>query len=78
MATKKRIYAVDNNFDNDIPQLVRATSKAQAIAHVTRNVYSATVASQEIIVACLNDGGEVADAVDDEPAIPEKKVGGDE
>jgi hypothetical protein len=56
-----RIYLVTNR-NNDVQQLVRANSQAQAIRHVVKNDYSATVAAQESIVSLLGAGQKVLDA----------------
>jgi hypothetical protein len=78
MATKKRIYAVTNTAtpdeDGNCPtRLVRATTKSQALSYAARQDYVASVASQEMLVACLTDGVEVEDAGDEEATdgIPE-------
>jgi hypothetical protein len=78
MATKKRIYAVTNTAtpdeDGNCPtRLVRAATKSQALSYVARQDYIASVASQEMLVACLTDGIEVEDAGDEEATdgIPE-------
>ena len=78
MATKKRIYAVTNTAtpdeDGNCPtRLVRATTKSQALSYAARQDYIASVASQEMLVACLTDGIEVEDAGDEEATdgVPE-------
>jgi hypothetical protein len=78
MATKKRIYAVTNTAtpdeDGNCPtRLVRATTKSQALSYAARQDYVASVASQEMLVACLTDGIEVEDAGDEDATdgIPE-------
>jgi hypothetical protein len=78
MATKKRIYAVTNTAtpdeDGNCPtRLVRATTKSQALSYAARQDYVASVASQEMLVACLTDGIEVEDAGDEEATdgVPE-------
>ena len=61
-----RIYAVTHIAGGQ--WLVRAASQAQAIRHVTREQYAASVAGQETIVEALMRGDKVLDAtVDDEP-----------
>jgi hypothetical protein len=70
MAAKKRIYAVSlvaAPDDNGLcpTRLVRATNKSQAISYVAKTDYVANVASQETLVACINDGVDVEDAVED-------------
>ena len=59
--TPTRIYAV-HDAGLDTTHLVRATSPATAIRHVTRKQYTAEVATQERIVAALTAGGTVLDA----------------
>jgi len=79
VATKKRIYAVTNTStpddDGKCPtRLVRATNKSQAVSYASRQDYVASVASQEMLVACLTDGIEVEDAGGEQEAedgIPE-------
>jgi hypothetical protein len=58
--SKTRIYAVRDN-DTEDKYLVRASSAAQAIAHVTTR-FAAGVASQETLVQWLDDGIEVETA----------------
>lgn len=45
-----RVYRVEGG---DKPRLVQATSQAQAIGHVVRNQYSATVATQADLIDLL-------------------------
>lgn len=76
MAAKKRIYAVSlvaaPDDDGKCPtKLIRATNKAQAMSYVARQDYVASVASQEMLVACLSDGVEVEDANDETVAADE-------
>jgi len=47
-----RIYLVTNR-NNDVQQLVRANSQAQAIRHVARSTFGAAVAAQESLVGLL-------------------------
>lgn len=64
--TPTRIYLV--NVDDHGRHLVRAVSKAAALAHVMRAIASVGVASQEQLIECLGAGisveaaGEVAAA----------------
>lgn len=53
--TKTRIYAVTDNVGNTT--LVRATSAAQAIHHVTRPRFTAAVASQDQLVEAIGARG---------------------
>ncbi|WP_408953017.1 hypothetical protein [Lysobacter sp. Hz 25] len=64
-----RIYAVtDKHAEPDAdgtpaaPSLVRASTKAQAVTAVVRDRYSASVASQEQLVAALAKGVKVITA----------------
>lgn len=61
--TPSRIYAVTNTSSGAVG-LVRATSPAQAVRHVTRTLYTAEVASQEALVTALGDGVSVVDATE--------------
>lgn len=62
-ANQKRIYFVSLG---ETQGMVRAASKAQAIAHAMRGLI-AEVATQEQIVGWLSDGGRIEDAPDPEP-----------
>lgn len=59
--TPTRIYAVHDT-GMDTTHLVRATTPAAAVRHVTRKQYTAEVATQERIVSTLTAGGTVLDA----------------
>lgn len=50
--TANRIYLVSGG---DKPRLVQASSQAQAIGHVVRSQYKASVATQREIVAFMQD-----------------------
>jgi len=52
--TATRIYVVTDSDNTDEKYLVRAASRAQAIAHVSRR-FGAEVASQEQLVRLLDD-----------------------
>lgn len=54
MTTPTRIYLV--NVDDHGRHLVRAVSKAAALAHVMRSIAQVGVASQEQLVQCLSEG----------------------
>lgn len=56
-----RIYAVTNRSTSSLT-LVRATSGSQAVRRVARGLFDVAVASQETIVAALQDGAKVVDA----------------
>lgn len=56
-----RIYQVVNKATG-ATHLVRATSRAQAIGHVSRNAFTVKVADQETLVAGLIGGVELEDA----------------
>lgn len=64
-----RIYAVA---DGDQTTLVRAISRAQAVAHIARSRFSVRVASQEDIVGLVSAGA----TVDDATAVPQPSPGG--
>lgn len=58
-----RIYKVtDTQADPPATVLVRATSQAQAVAHVARNRYAAAVAKPDDVVKVMEAGGKVHDA----------------
>jgi hypothetical protein len=59
--TAKRIYLVSGG---ERPRMVNASSQAQAIGHVVRKAYQATVATQRQIVDFMmdNDLAEVEEA----------------
>lgn len=59
--SKTRIYVV-HDADLDQASLVRAISASQAITHVTKPRFSASVASQDQLVKLLGEGVEVKDA----------------
>lgn len=62
MSAKKadtRIYAVA---DSSEIFLVRATSQAQALRHVTRSLFTVKVASQDDIIEALGNGATVETA----------------
>ena len=74
MTRKRPIFAIKN--EGVIVGLVRASSGAQALRHHVAGQYSASVATQDDLVAAL-PGIEVADAgrsaepePDDDPPIP--------
>jgi hypothetical protein len=54
MAAQKRIYSVAS--DVGIFELVKAATRAQALAHVTRKRFVVQVATQDALVAALQDG----------------------
>jgi len=58
-----RIYYVSGA---DKPRLVRASSQAQAINHVVRNQYTASVATQINLVELLGKGVVVETASEEE------------
>jgi hypothetical protein len=67
MATKTRIYAVTDTSapddDGNCPiNLVRASTKAQAVNHIAASRLHACVASQELLVSVLAGGATVEDA----------------
>jgi len=55
--SQTRIYAVTDG-DTDEKYLVRASTTAQAIAHVSKR-FAATVATQEQLVTLLDEGIDV-------------------
>jgi hypothetical protein len=69
MAQAKRIYAVTNG-DGQVVALVNAVHPAQAVGVVIRGKYSAKVAGQQLLMACVRDGMEVVE-VGEEPAAAE-------
>lgn len=73
MATKQRIYAVirEEDLGKTETKLVRATTKAQALAHVARGEFSVGVATQDQIVEAMTAGVSVQDAKEAEDGIPE-------
>lgn len=62
MAAAKRIYVVT---DGTTVNLVRATVKSQAVAHVVKSKYKATVATQDELVKHVADGIGVESAGED-------------
>lgn len=58
----QRIYLVSNGKD---ARLVRASNQAQAVRHVVRNTFTASVASQDELVDALGKGIKVEDASED-------------
>jgi hypothetical protein len=66
MATATRIYHINVE---GVVYLVRASTSAAALAHVTRRIASVRVASQDDLVNCLADGVKVDSAK--EEAAPE-------
>ena len=58
-----RIYTVANGKH---VRLVRASTAAQALRHVARDVYTVTVSSQDDLVRHVGDGVVVEDALADE------------
>lgn len=56
----RRIYAVRRN--DDIVGLVRAGNPSQAVRHVVRQDFSASVAEQEELVSTITGGMKVQDA----------------
>lgn len=54
-----RIYVINGGAK---PRLVRAGSKATAIAHVVRTTFTATVASQDVLVDAVGQGVRVETA----------------
>lgn len=73
MPTPTRLYLIRNT-DTGEERLVRAPNAARALAHITRTSYTATVASQEQLVALLTgeDRIEIEDATR-EPAVAEQE-----
>jgi hypothetical protein len=65
--TKTRIHMVCTQ---DRTRLVRAATKNAAIRHVAKDIISATVASQNDLVALLSEGVEVEDASPEEGEQP--------
>lgn len=63
--TSKRVYVV-NDGDNASRRLVEAASQAQAIAHVVRGKYVATVATQAELVDLVGCGVKVEQAGGDD------------
>ncbi len=61
-----RIYVVTETDENEgtVPgkKLVRAGNPAQAIRHVTKGRFTAEVADQDTLVACISAGTKVEDA----------------
>lgn len=73
MPTPTRLYLIRNN-DTGEERLVRASNAARALAHITRTSYTATVASQDQLVALLT--GEERIEVEDAtraPAVAEQE-----
>lgn len=62
--TTTRIYVVTDS-ETEAKRLVRAASRAQAIAHVSQR-FGAAVATQEQLVALLDDQVQVETAKDGE------------
>lgn len=60
-----RIYTVANGKH---VRLVRASTAAQALRHVARDVYTVTVSSQDDLVRHVAEGVRVEDARSDEEA----------
>lgn len=58
-----RIYIIANGQD---VRLVRATHRAQALAHVAKSSFSVSVATQDQLVAALTGGTKVESANDGE------------
>jgi hypothetical protein len=65
----KRIYKVTDTALN-VARLVRASTPAQAVGHVTRVRFAVKVASQDEIVDALNDDVTVETAGEEPPAPP--------
>lgn len=59
--SSKRIYLVSEQNDGG-RYLVRATSQASAIRHVTADLFKAEVAKQEELVSLVAEGFRVEDA----------------
>lgn len=59
MATAQRIYLVTIGAND---RLVRASSKSQALHHVARDISSVKVASQDMLVECMEVGVKVETA----------------
>lgn len=58
-----RIYKItDTQADPPATVLVRATSQAQAIAHVARRRYTVAVARPDDVAEVMGRGGQVQDA----------------
>lgn len=67
MPTPTRLYLIRNT-DTGEERLVRAPNAARALAHITRTSYTATVASQEQLVALLT--GEAPAEIEDATREP--------
>ena len=61
----KRIYLIGNGQQ---VRLVRATNRAQAIAHVVRSSIAVSVATQDELVKLLTHGAKVEDVEQSETA----------
>lgn len=59
--TPKRIYEVTHKPSAE-PRLVRATNQAQALRHVVRDTHEVAVASQDRLVALVQQGRKVEEA----------------
>ena len=59
MATAQRIYLVTIGAND---RLVRASSQSQALYHVARDIASVKVATQDMLVSCMENGVKVESA----------------
>ena len=59
MATAKRIYVVTEGEAGDSQRLVRASNPSQAITHVVKSIFKATVATQDELVTLASAGHSV-------------------
>lgn len=64
--TKTRVYVVTDSSVGAEALLIRAATKAQAVRHYTRGKVSASVASQDDIIAAMGNGVSVVDASTDD------------
>lgn len=62
MATAKRIYIVAEGETGDTRRLVRAANPSQAVSHVVKSIFKATVATQDELVELAGNGVKVEDA----------------
>jgi hypothetical protein len=66
MAKPKPIVRLVTEKDDTNPRLVRATSKAQALAHVVRNTFSTRIPTQDELIALAKAGVEVEEVNSEE------------
>ena len=69
MSAKTRIYAVNSNGGETVA-LVRAKSRAQALAHHARRSFTASLPSQDDLFSAAADGLQIEEAnnLDDDAA----------